>query len=285
MNRKGSLRYLGYILWFLFFTLLFAVINFPPENLTSWVNGQLQAASDGVLRVEKASPYFPVSLKMRDVSIYMGDDQVVLGDAVVTPSLIRLFTGGQGARVRISGPWGSSRLSLRSGGEKWGVEVGSFEADLGNIPLPDDVPYRMSGSARMEGNLLGGRGSSEKTLDGQGEIRGEGIRISGGLLQVAGLSSLEITGLSLFFTIEDAVLSLGENQLEGDLNAKARGTVRLVPGRFEDSRLDLIVEIKPGDRIKQKVLPLLTLAGSRPRADGSLTLHIRGTIGRPSITG
>jgi len=285
MNRKSSLRYVGYILCFLFFTLLFAVINFPQEKLTSWVNGQLLDASKGALRVEAASPSFPFSLKLRDVSLDMGKDQVVLGDAVVSPSLIRLLSGGKGARVRFSGPWGSSRFSLRSGKAKWAVEVESFGADLGNFSLPDDVPYRLKGAAKVEGNLRGENGSSGKMLDGQGELHGEGIQIAGGLLETIGLSSLDFSTLSLFFTIENAVLSIGENQLEGDLSAKARGTVRLVPDRFEDSRLDLILEIKPGDRIKEKVLPLFSLAGSRPRADGSITLHIRGTIGRPSITG
>jgi type II secretion system protein N len=285
MNRKTSLRFTGYIIWFFSLTLLFAVVNFPRENLTSWVNVRLASATDGVLQTAQASTLLPLSLKMRGLSLETEAGPVTVGDAVVTPNIFSFLTGGKGISVRLTGPWGSSRARLRAGKENWGVQVGSFEADLGNFPLPQSVPYSLQGTARATLDLTGGNGSSEKKMEGQGEISGQEMELAGGILETLGLSPLGFSKLKLFFTVEDGVLNIGENMLEGDINAKARGTVRLAEGQFENSRLDLTVEVQPTDRVRQTLVPLLSMVGVQPRTDGIVTFRIRGTIGRPSIKG
>ena len=285
MNRKTSYRLAGYFLWFLLLTLFFALVNFPREYLTSWTNTQLSRATDGAIRVEEASLKFPLSMKLSGVSFDSGAEDLPLGDAVVSPSLVKFLTGGKGAATRIEGQWGAGWVRMALAKEKWAIDLGSVEADLAGLPLPERVQYRFKGEARAAGSLREGGGPSGKALSGQGELRGEGIEIAGGLLETLGLSPLKFSTLSLFVTVEDSVLNVGENLLEGDFTAKARGTVRLVPDRLDDSRLDLTVEVKPDSSIREKVMPLFGLAGARPRADGSVTFRIRGTIGRPSITG
>lgn len=283
MNRKSFLRFSGYIIWFFLLTLLFAVVNFPRDNLTSWVNGRLTLWTDEIIKCREASLALPFSLRLRGVTLDPGTDPVVLGDAVISPSLPSFLTGGKGASVRISGIWGTSKIKMRTARGKWRVELTSLEADLGKAPLPEGLPYRVAGVAAVQGNLQGEGGSSQD-LSGQGEIRGEGIEISGSLLEAVDLSPLRFSGMDLVFTIEKGVLSIGENHLRGDFTGDMRGTVGLTPGRLQNSRLNMTLQVRPDSRIREKVLPLLSLAGARPGPDGGTIWRIRGTLGRPSIS-
>ncbi|MBN2720047.1 MAG: type II secretion system protein GspN [Proteobacteria bacterium] len=283
MNRKSVLRLSGYLIWFLLLTLLFAFVNFPRDNLTSWVNGRLSLWTDEIVRCREASLAIPFSLRLKDVTLDPGANPVVIGDAVISPSLSSFLTGGKGASVRISGIWGISKIKARSGRGGWKFELTSLEADLGRAPLPETLPYRVAGAATVLGTLQG-EGESAQTLTGEGEIRGEGIEISGSLLEAVDLSPLKFSGVDLVFTVDKGVLSIGENRFLGDFTGEMRGTMALNPGRLQDSRLNMTLQVRPDSRIREKVLPLLSMAGARPGPDGGTTWRIRGTLDRPSIS-
>jgi|GEM_PF-5991265 len=283
MNRKSVLRLSGYLIWFLLLTLLFAVVNLPRDNFTSWVNGRLSLWTDETIRCREASLALPFSLRLKGVTLEPGTDPVVIGDAVIAPSVLSFLAGGKGASVRISGIWGTSRIKMRSGKEKWKFELTSFEADLGRAPLPETLPYRVAGAATILGSLQG-EGDSAQTLSGQGEIRGEGIEISGSLLEAVDLSPLKFSDVDLVFTVDKGVLSIEENHFQGDFTGEMRGTVAMNPGRLQDSRLNMTLQVRPDSRIRDKVLPLLSMAGARPGPDGGTTWRIRGTLDRPSIS-
>jgi len=284
MTRKTSLRIAGYILFFLFFTLVFTVLNYPRENLTGMVNQWLSESSNDMLSVKEAYPVLPLSVRLSEVSLDSGGSRQILGRALVSPDFTAFLTGKNGFVVRFNGPWGSTRFRLVSDEDGWGIRVGSLQADLGSLPYLENGPFSMEGVIEGSGNLRV-KSPSGNRIDGEGRISGEGIQIKSGLLEPLGLSPLHISGFNGFFTIKDNVLSLGENLLEGDLSVKARGTVRLVPNHLENSRLDLTLEITPGSGLKEKVVSLLSLLRARPGVDGSVTLRIRGNIGRPSISG
>ena len=72
--------------------------------------------------------------------------------------------------------------------------------------------------------------------------------------------------------------------MEGDLAGTARGDIRITPANFEASRLNLTVELRPGPEHRERLAPLFSLMGARPRADGSFSFKVRGTVGEPSIT-
>ena len=59
MNRSVLPRLVGYVLFALCLTVVFTVLNFPGENLTTAVNGMLARSSNGALTVEAASIRFP----------------------------------------------------------------------------------------------------------------------------------------------------------------------------------------------------------------------------------
>ena len=186
MTRKSSLRIAGYILFFLFFTLVFTVVNFPRENLTGTVNGWLSRASNKALSVAEASPSLPLSVRLSGVSLDTEGNRQVLGDAVVSLDFLAFLAGERSVTVRFSGPLGSSRFRVRSGEDGWGVEVKSLTADLGALPFTEGIPFTIDGMAGVSGNLHT-KDPSGKLLDGDGKVTGKGIEIKEGLLEPLGL--------------------------------------------------------------------------------------------------
>jgi type II secretion system protein N len=284
MTRKTALRTVGYVLFFFFLTAVFTVLNFPTENLTATVNGWLSETVDPALSAGEVSTVFPLSLDLRDISVDGGKNRQILGEALVSLDFPAFLKGDKGLKVKFEGPWGSSRFRVRSEGEGWGIEVGSLTARLGALPFLEEIPFKVEGTAEARGSLRAGNPSG-KLIDGEGRITGKGIQLAEGLLEPFGLSPLNFSDLTVFFTVSDSVLTFGESVLVGDVSATARGTVRLNAAQPGNSRLDLIVEVTPGPDVKEAMTPLFSLMGVRPRTDGRVTVRIRGTVSRPSIKG
>jgi len=120
--------------------------------------------------------------------------------------------------------------------------------------------------------------------DDEGTSAKKTYLIREGVLEPLDLSPLQFSSLRVSFTIQDNVLTFGENGLTGDISASARGTIRLVPANVMGSRLDLVLEVRPGLEKRKSLSSLFTLLGVRQGTDGRVNLRIRGTVGRPSIT-
>ncbi|MDT8395749.1 MAG: type II secretion system protein GspN [bacterium] len=283
MKRQGVYRYLIYIAIFSVFTSLFFLYGFPAERLTSIVNGRLSTMTGSAASVDEASLGFPLALKLKGMETAWSGESVLLGDAFVSPDLVGLLTGKKGGRIRLKGPLGTARLSIRTGGPGARITVKSLVADLqgvsGALQSPVQVDGFVEGSAAFEtADLASGK------WNGRGTVKADSVILTGPLLEAFGMAPFELAGLKAAFSLEENLLTLGENSIEGDLGASARGTIRLVPARPGSSRLDLVVDLRPGIGMREKISPLLTLMGARPRADGSVQLKVRGTVGRPSVT-
>jgi len=125
---------------------------------------------------------------------------------------------------------------------------------------------------------------SEEVYSGHVRVSSGPVVISGDLLQSLGFSPFNITSLSLVATVKDNVVTLGENGVDGDLNAVANGEIRLLPADLMASRLNLNVELVPGPDKKEKLGPIFALMGARTRSDGSINIRVRGTVANPSVT-
>jgi type II secretion system protein N len=283
MSRKALLPAAGYILFFLCLTLVFSVLNYPKENLTGAVNGWLSEVSDRTIRVESASLKLPLSMKLENVVLDIGENGQILGDAVISPGVLAFLTGKRSIKGKLEGPWGVSRFRARISGDSWSLNVGSLEMDLSEAPLVDDLPFEFDGDVKASLELEMADPSND-LVDGRGRLSGTGMEVQGDLLEALDLSPLRFSSLAAVFTIEDNVLTVGENGLEGDIFTTARGTIRLIPGNPMNSRVDLILDVKPGSETKGGLSTLFAFIGGRPRADGGVSLRIKGTIKRPSIT-
>ena len=285
MNRQVVLYSIIYVALFIFFTLFFIPVNYPPERLTDQVNGWIWAASKGTLTVENARIKLPLSLEVGEITLDVGQGRSVeMGDAVVGMRFLTLLTGKRGADVRLENPWLKSSLNLVSSGEGWNLDVQSMEIELSE--LPDDVmpfPLRLDGKIGMSLNLLS-NDPSQGISSGEVRITSGPIEIDGDLLKALGFAPLGISRVSAVATVKDNVVTLGETAIEGDLTAAARGVIRIASDDYLTSRLDLTVELKPGPGNRERLVPVFTMMGVRPRADGSVNFRVRGTVGSPSVT-
>lgn len=285
MNRQTVLRSIVYVAFFIFFTFLFTLTNYPSGRLTYQVNGWILAASNGTVSVEHARVKLPLSLEVGGVTLNVGQGKSVdMGKGVVGLRLLSLLSGKRGADMRLENPWLKSSLGIVSSGEGWDLDVRSMEIDLSR--LPEDImtfPLRLKGKVGVSLNLL-----SEDPSRGisRGEVRltSGPIEMSGDILQTLGFDPLHISNILAVATVKDNVLTLGENVIEGDFTASARGAIRIAPAKYLASRLDITVELKPSEKYRQRLAPILTLMGARPRADGSINFRIRGTVGKPDVT-
>ena len=284
MNRQAILRSIVYVVLFLFFTLLFMLLNYPSERLTDQVNGLLFAASEGAVYVENVSFKPPLSLEVGKITLDVGQGSVDMGRAVVGMRFLSLLSGNKGANVRLENPWLDSSLTVVSSREGWDLDARRIEIDLSELP-EDFMPFslQLKGKVDLSLNLLS-TDASKGVTSGAVRITSEPIEMSGDLLETLGLAPFHISSLMAVATVKDNILTLGENAIEGDLAGTARGDIRIPPANFMASRLNLTVELTPGPEYRERLVPVFTLMGARPRADGSVSFKVRGTVGKPSIT-
>jgi type II secretion system protein N len=284
MNRQAILRSIVYAVLFIFFALFFMLLTYPSDRLTDQVNGLLFAASEGAVSVENVRFKPPLSLEVGKVTLDVGQGSVNMGRAVVGMRFLSLLSGNKGANVRLENPWLDSSFTVVSSGEGWDLDAPRIEIDLSE--LPEDImpfPLRLKGKVGMSLNLLS-TDASKGVSSGALRITSEPIEMSGDLLETLGLAPFRVTSFMAVATVKDNILTLGENAMEGDLAGTARGDIRIPPANFMASRLNLTVELRPGPEYRERLAPLFTLMGARPRADGGVSFKVRGTVGKPSIT-
>ena len=284
MNLKAVYRILIYVGVFVFFTLFFIVVNYPSEKLTDQVNAWIVPASNGTLAAGNARVKLPFSLELGEISLNLDYGSLKLGKAVVRPHVLGIIGGKRAADVNLEGPWLDSSLSVVAEGQSLDLDVKHAVVDLAMLPegiFP--VPLEWVGKVELSGELFS-KDLGREISSGDARITSEPITVGGDILSAVGFAPLKITSISAIATVEDNVLTLGENAVEGDVNATARGVIRLTPANYRASQLDLTLQIKPDPGSQERLKPIFTMMGAHIRADGSINLRVRGTVGKPSIT-
>jgi len=275
MNRKALYRILIYAAVFIFFTLIFLVINYPSEKLTDQVNAWILPASNGTLAAGNSRFKPLLSMEVSEITLELDHGSLGLGDAVVRPHIFKMLTGKMAADVNFSNPWLNSNFSAVSSGESLDLVMPDAVVDLSR--LPEDIfplPLELNGKIEISMELFS-KDLSREISNGDARMISGPISVGGDLLKTLGFDPLKIARVSAVATVQDNVVTLGENTVEGDLNAIARGVIRLSP---------LAVELTPDSESRERLKPIFALMGARTRSDGSINLRIRGTMGRPSIT-
>ena len=284
MNRQAILRSIVYVVLFIFFTLLFILPNYPSQRLTDQVNRFLLDASKGAVSVDNVRFRPPLSLEAGEVTLEVGQSSVDMGRAVVGMRFLSFLSGKKGANVDLENRWLNSSLTIVSSGKGWDLDVRRVELELSE--LPEDImpfPLSLKGKVGVSLNLLSAD-ASKGVSSGAVRITSEPIEMGGDLLETLGLAPFRITSLMAVATLKDNILTLGENAMEGDLAGTARGDIRIGPANFMASRLNLTVELTPGPEYRERLVPVFTLMGARPRADGSVSFKVRGTVENPTVT-
>lgn len=284
MNRKVFFHLTGYAVLFILFTLLFMPFNYPSERLTDQVNGWISASSGGALTVKSARIGLPLSVQVEGITLALDNGSLSMGNASARPRLLGLVAGKRGAAVRIDNPWLSSSLKVDSSAKGWELDVRTMEIDLSRLPEEIiSIPLKLDGQVGVV-MKLSSDAASKGILGGEATIVSGPVEVGGALLETLGVAPLRLSSISAVATVKDNVLTLGENAVQGDLSATAKGVVRISPDDYGASRLELTVDLKPDSGTRDSLVPLFSLFGARPRPDGTVQVRIRGTVGNPSIT-
>jgi type II secretion system protein N len=284
MNLKAVYRPLIYVGVFILFTLFFLVVNFPSEKLTGQINKWILPASKGALAAGNARIKLPLSLEVGEITLKLDHGSLDLGKAVVRPHILEMLGGKKGADVSLESSWLDATFSVAAEGQSLDLEVTHAVIDLSGLPqeiLP--VPLDLVGEVELSMGLFS-KDLTREVSTGDVRITSGPVSVGGDLLRAVGFTPLKIASISVFATVEDNVATLGENAIEGDINATARGVIRLTPANFMASRLDLALQVKPDPGSQERLEPVFSLIGARIRSDGSINLRIRGTVSKPSIT-
>lgn len=284
MNLKVVYRTLIYVGVFVLFTLFFLVADFPSEKLTDQINEWILPASNGTLTAGNARIKLPLSLKVGAITLKNDQVSLDLGKAVVRPHILGMLGGKKGADVNLQNPWLDATFNVVAEGQSLDLDVTNAVIDLSMFPQEIfPVPLELAGKVEMSMGLFS-KDLTREISSGDARITSGPITVGGDLLSAVGFSPLKITSVSAIATVENNVVTLGENAIEGDINATARGMIRLTPADFRASRLDLTLQIKPDPGSQEKLKPIFSLMGARVRSDGSINLRIRGTVKKPSVT-
>ncbi|GBE14289.1 hypothetical protein BMS3Abin14_00330 [bacterium BMS3Abin14] len=283
MRRFGAVRYAAYALLFLSMTVIFLISTFPGDRMAEMLNGRMKDVTDGALSVDSAEYVFPMSMRVTGLSARLGGADVGLGNATVSMGPRSLVGKDRRAGIVLNGPWGELPVTLEMTGRTWNVRGRGEGIELSRIPGGQDLPVKLSGRLSLDVDLeVNSEGPGK--ISGKGNARVEAASISGGALDILGAGALKVTSGVVFWTIEDNLLTLGEVAIQGDVIGNARGTALLYPSNLENSRINMTFTLRPSAASRKRLAPLFLLAGAGAKADGSITVKVRGTFRRPKLS-
>lgn len=268
-------------------------VMFPYKGLREWVAARL---SQGTLQVAITGlePTFPPGVALKGVRLLskrpnQPDEVMGIRTLRAWPKWLTLLSetkqvGFKGTLYdgEIAGAVGYATTT--SGGPRWQSEVRFAGVDVAQYPLIQSlhndkqlsVRGFLSGKAMAKLNPLGRLEQSNISFVIQQAVfaPGEGTRLP--LRQAVPCDTLE----------GDVAMTIRQWEIDGltcrgdDVFVDMRGTVR--PRRpFQNSVLNLRMELRSDEVFKQELDLLRALVRQRPSPDSSLKFGLRGPIGRP----
>ncbi|HYQ61106.1 MAG TPA: type II secretion system protein GspN [Desulfatiglandales bacterium] len=138
---------------------------------------------------------------------------------------------------------------------------------------------------------VSGKGEGELRLIGDvrfpADLNGRGfLRITDGSLEsklpLAGLRTIPFQSVSTFLVIQKGVLLLNDGKIEGPaISGSFSGEVKL-DERMSRSLLNITARLTPGPMVNENELAR-QLAASLAEEGEPITIHLRGTLGSPSV--
>jgi len=268
------------ILFTAFFLSLIALFFvFPNSLIESWLESELNERTGFVFSIEGFQKAFPLGFEMKKMkAIYAGDENPLFYINNIHGRLLpsSLFLGN--IRINIYGDVGDGHISEEVLIKTNGITLNTVAE---NVRLKD-IPYL--NSIGLYSGVISGHGqttiSHGKCIGGFIKADGKDIDIS--RLRVQGIimpfEAIEKFGITA--KIEDCKLKLSGLWVEGkELSARLQGVVNIL-SPFENSPIDLILEITPKASIIEKNALLLLIKNYR-KSLNYYSLPIKGTVGSP----
>lgn len=272
-----------YVLLFLLFTVLFAVMNLPQERIAGYVNAWMRENVGDLFTAEAVRVKPPLSLHISGINMRLGGGDLPLGDLVVTPGLRSLLSSRKSLSALLEGDWGQIPLSLKVDRDSWVLDTKGHGMDLSLSPaagyLPLDLVGAMSADAHLEGTTGG-----QSRFSGEGSFLLTDVRLSSDMLDMIGVGKVSLSEVRLYWSAEDNLVTFRETKAVGDITGEMGGTILVYPGNPEASRVNLTLNLRPSPEATERFETVLSLLGSKRGPDGGVRVRVRGTLGEPKFS-
>jgi type II secretion system protein N len=271
IDRKILIRRLSLVAYFILAFFVFLFFLFPFDRIKSRLESEVRLRTPLELSIASVSPRFFNRFALADVVVSDKNGRVLFESpsAHATVSLFGLLRGVLSVDLRSDAYGGEVFLRARQGQNQRSFLFDANGLDLASYSLLQDLGYRVSG-----------------TVGGNIEMTGESGK---GRLWVKGLATrqLKVQG----FPVPDFDFEQGwiEGELKGDRlsikkmeldgkELKVRVTGDLV--LHEQGMLNLIVKLKPSERLAQEQSGIISLLKNRD-AEGFYQFTLGGTMAAP----
>ncbi len=272
-------RWLGMCVLLLIAALTVYYRAFPRQTLRDRLQQEMTQAGLVEIRLEPPTLLFPPGLYFPRADLLISESprrELPLRQLRVVPLWLSLAGDRPGLRFRAELHGGTLTGNLRRNGETLVKAKG--------IPVRE-VLGAESGPI-LQGTMSSGHFEGRLPLDLPGERQ---LELTLEQIQLAGLEAygvaegrLDLGRLHLRVEGQGATLNVRELSLQGGaLEGRGQGTLLLGPS-LAATRLNLTLELRPGDTLDPNLRELLDLLGSGT-ADGGRSLRLSGSLRQPAL--
>ncbi len=271
IEKRKILRVLSLALYFIAAFLLFLVVRFPFDRVTSRIESEVRTRTQLELSVARIAPGFLNRFTLIDVVLADKDGRVLFESSAIKAHLSLLgFLRGVAA-LDLAGPvyGGNVVVKAEQGARRASWSVDASNLDLASYPLFKQLGYKIAGTMGGNFEMAGASGKGRiwfKNLASR-EIKVVGFSVPD-LDFEQGWVEAEIKGDRLTirkFELDGKELKL---RVSGDLVLSARGA------------MNLAIKLKPSQRLEHEQAALLSLLKNRD-AEGYYQFTLGGTVNAP----
>lgn len=211
--------------------------------------------------------------------------RIRLDEVTAKAEVLSLLRGRKAVRFAVEAFGGEARGRLELGDEERAFRARMRDLDLAASPLRALAGLDVAGRVAEVRIDLRSAGKDFSKADGSIEIRGEGLLVNGGTVQMFDLPQIALGTLDARIVVDGGLATFERFQVEGpDVQAEIEGSVRLQPV-LTASSLSGKLRVKPSDDWWNRNQMLKTAADLALPAnkDGWRNIGLFGPLSRPSF--
>jgi len=284
-RRTKTLFWTGVVIYGLLLFLLLTLIRLPADKMLGKVITRI-TDTETLVSAETVSFSLPLSYSLERITCEAYWPQGVSKDRmdslILGPEWSRLVSGS--VPLKTEATFARGRVEARLGVPLLGrgyLDAKGYDIYLQDLSFVEILlDRRVSGQCEGEVRLTGDVRFPE-SLNGRGLLRAADGTIES-KLPLAGLRAIPFQSISAFLIIQKGLLFLNDGRIAGPaVSGSFSGEIKL-NDRVSTSLLNIKADLAPGPMVREHDLARQWFA-SLAAEDERITIHLRGTLGSPSI--
>lgn len=284
-RRTKTFFWTGVVIYGLLLFLLLTLIRLPADKMLGKVITRI-TDTETLVSAETVSFSLPLSYSLERITCEAYWPQGVSKDRmdslILGPEWSRLVSGS--VPLKTEATFARGRVEARLGVPLLGrgyLDAKGYDIYLQDLSFVEILlDRRVSGQCEGEVRLTGDVRFPE-SLNGRGLLRAADGTIES-KLPLAGLRAIPFQSISAFLIIQKGLLFLNDGRIAGPaVSGSFSGEIKL-NDRVSTSLLNIKADLAPGPMVREHDLARQWFA-SLAAEDERITIHLRGTLGSPSI--